>query len=55
MNHDSSLLIFELFPDIKLYCPVHKFKSIQGILLKLHKMIKDIERQCGIPLLYLPF
>ena len=40
--------VFELIPFIKLYCPVSNFKSIQVVLLKLHKMIKDIKRQCSI-------
>ena len=48
-DHDSTLLFFfKLFPFIKVYGPVHNFKSIQRILLKFHKMIKDIERQFSI-------
>ena len=34
---------FSLFPFIELSCPGLNFKTIQGILLQLHKMIKDIE------------
>ena len=30
------------------FCPEHNSKTISGILLKLHKMIKDVERKCSI-------
>ena len=36
------LLLFELFPFVKLSCPGHNSKTIQGILLIFHNMIKDI-------------
>ena len=47
-NHNSTLLTFLLISFIKFYCPGHNSKTIQGILLKLHILIKDIERKCSV-------
>ena len=41
-------LPFALFSFSELSCPGHNFETIQGILLQLHKMIKDIERECNV-------
>ena len=30
------------------FCPEHNSKSIQGISLTLHKVIKDIEKKCSV-------
>ena len=41
-------LLFEVFPFIKFSCPENNSKTIEGTLLKLHKIIKDIERKCNV-------
>ena len=39
-----------VFPSVRpsQFCPQNNFKSIQGIFLKLQKVIKDIERKCSV-------
>ena len=39
--HCASILLLH-------FCLEHNSKAIQGILLKLHEMIKDLERKCSI-------
>ena len=41
-------LLFELFPFIKFSCPGNNSKTIEGTLLKLHKILKDIERKYSV-------
>ena len=45
-NINVLCLLFELFPVIKFSCLRNISKTVKGILLKLHKVIKDIKRKC---------
>ena len=41
-------LLFKLFPFVKFSCPGNNSRTIEGTLVKLHKMIKVIERKSSV-------
>ena len=46
----GDMVMVSVHPSVHLshFCLKHNSKTIQGILLKLHRVIKDIERKCSV-------